>query len=137
MKPPAVAFWAFHVAGVPITQGSMVAFPSRDGKRVVVKHDKHDALKAWRLAIGVAARAAGMRELPCPIAIEATFWLPRPSRPTHQYPVGDVDKLGRALLDALSHIAYLDDSQVVSLNVRKGYAETFPTGVDVTVQSLA
>ena len=45
----------------------------------------------------------------------------------------DCDNIAKIVLDALNGIAYYDDSQVVSLVVRKHYAET--TRVNVTLWS--
>lgn len=36
---------------------------------------------------------------------------------------GDIDKLSRSILDALTGIVYEDDSQVVILNARKEYLD--------------
>ena len=44
----------------------------------------------------------------------------------------DLDKLARALLDALTGIVYRDDSQVCSLSCSKCYAEQ--PGVDVRIE---
>jgi len=66
------------------------------------------------------------------------FWFPRPAshygikagisylKPTAPIEpissrVGDLDKLCRAILDALTGVAYLDDRQVVELDARKAY----------------
>ena len=35
--------------------------------------------------------------------------------------LGDIDKLSRAVLDALTGVAYLDDRQVIQLEARKAY----------------
>ena len=35
--------------------------------------------------------------------------------------LGDIDKLSRAVLDALTGVAYLDDRQVIQLEASKGY----------------
>ena len=55
-----------------------------------------------------------------------TFTLPRPrSVPVHKRPRPkvrpDLDKLVRALLDALQGIAFIDDAQVVRLEAVKEY----------------
>ena len=44
----------------------------------------------------------------------------------------DIDKLTRAVLDALTHHAYDDDCQVVSLNVVKLYGENEYIRINVT-----
>ena len=50
---------------------------------------------------------------------------------------GDIDKLSRALLDALTGVAYDDDDQVVNLTAKKRYcAEGEDPGVLCTVISL-
>lgn len=132
MKP--ADFVAFRVDGVPVTQGSMLAFADGQGKPRV-RHHAGPALEEWRRAIGWAAREAGARLTTHGVAIEATYWLPRPLQPAHDYPQGDLDKFVRATLDALSRVAYVDDVQVVELVVRKAYAEPgFPPGLDVTIR---
>lgn len=44
----------------------------------------------------------------------------------------DIDNLVKAVLDALNHVAYHDDSQIVSLNVNKEYAAV--PGVTVWIE---
>lgn len=44
----------------------------------------------------------------------------------------DVDNLGKAALDGMNGIAFADDAQVVSLFVRKLYAET--PGLDIVIR---
>lgn len=77
-------------------------------------------------------------DLTPPMQVELTFWFPRPanhygSRAGVSYlkatapaepvssRVGDLDKLCRAILDALTGVAYLDDRQVVELQATKAY----------------
>lgn len=77
-------------------------------------------------------------DLTAPMQVELTFWFPRPanhygSRAGVSYlkanapaepvssRVGDLDKLCRAILDALTGVAYLDDRQVVELQATKAY----------------
>lgn len=140
----------FAVRGVPVSQGSVSAFRGR----VVWQRPKN--LSAWRRAIADAARAAiGDHAIdPArPIAVRVTFWLPRPrghygqgsrsamvrpSAPAHPAGRPDLDKLVRALLDAL-HLDgafYRDDAQVVQLVAEKRYADDEPPGAQVEVSFL-
>ncbi len=143
VKPlPAVAF---RVAGMPRPQGSTRAFMHGD-KPVITSTTK--GLGPWRDAIGWEARRAGGRMLTGAVRIEATFLLPRPKSDTLasgrlaasalEYPAKrpDIDKLARALLDALTGVAYRDDSQVVALVVGKRYTSDTP-GVSVKVWEMA
>ncbi len=73
-----------------------------------------------------------------PIALELLFKLPRLKsvkriKPTGRYE-GDGDKLERAVLDALTGVAYVDDSQVVTCSWRKQYTEGEP-GVHITMST--
>jgi crossover junction endodeoxyribonuclease RusA len=76
-----------------------------------------------------------------PVGATLTFSLRRPKKLPTRYPVGqrsgDVDKLARAALDAMTGVVYLDDAQVVSLLVTKCWAEadTAP-GVEVLVREI-
>lgn len=113
----------FTVYGTAATKGSSIAFAGRHG--VVVKPDCEN-LAAWSQACGWAARAANVPLAPAgtAIAIDAVFTFVRPkSYPDRAWPHvrPDIDKLARALLDALTHVAYVDDAQVVSLVIKKVY----------------
>lgn len=61
-----------------------------------------------------------------PVSVAATFYMPRPKsapsyvlRPTT---MPDIDKLVRVVLDALTGRGYVDDRQVVELNVLEYFA---------------
>ena len=112
----------FRVLGIPVPQGSTRAFIVR-GKPIITSASK--GLGAWRNAI--AASVEG-RTVPNGGAFGVTleFVLPRPKtlpkKVSHHIKRPDVDKLCRAALDALTHIVWNDDSQVVYLSVTKTYA---------------
>jgi crossover junction endodeoxyribonuclease RusA len=97
--------------------------------------------KDWQAAVGWSAAAAirgGGIPFPLgPVVMAVVFYLPRPKAlltkskapmaiPHVKKP--DVDKLLRAAGDALSGVAWTDDSQVTDLIARKRYcaAGTFP-----------
>ena len=75
-----------------------------------------------------------------PVRVDLVFLLPKPpSRPKRRrcWPTvkPDIDKLVRAVLDALTSVVFTDDAQVVALRVDKDYGATW-TGVDVRVREV-
>jgi Holliday junction resolvase RusA-like endonuclease len=128
---PAVAPRAFMVPGPPAVKGSTVAFLDRRG-RVVTKQDTKNG-KAWAAAVAWSARQAGIVIIPkgVGVIVSVEYALAAPARPVRGCPCvrPDVDKLARALLDALTGVAYEDDGQVVALTVRKVYESDTVTRV--------
>lgn len=123
----------FVVFGAPATKGSTVSFMGARG--VVTKADCR-TLAAWTQAVGWAARAAGIRPAPkeASVKVSAIFQFVRPaSKAKRVHPVvkPDVDKIGRALLDALTGVAYIDDAQVVQLQMWKVYGGDARTTVTI------
>ena len=122
------------VPGLPVTQGSMRAIPLKNGGAALAQgsSNKHrQALEDWRRAIRTAASAQVGPEYPLvgPIAFSATFGLAKPAykpKRKRSWPIsarsGDVDKLLRAVLDALTGVVWLDDSQVTSAVIRKDWS---------------
>ena len=74
-------------------------------------------LVAWRKAIGWACRAA--LRLQEPTAADVRVACRFVVQPRRQGDAPDLDKLARAVLDALTGIAYVDDKQVVALDARR------------------
>lgn len=126
----------FTVFGLPATKGSSVSFLGKDG-RVVTKADCA-SLAAWSQAVGWAARAARvpMLDRETPVEIRAEFQFVRPNRSKRLVPTvrPDLDKVTRALLDALTGVAFVDDAQVVAIHVAKRYSDAART--DVTVEPI-
>lgn len=124
----------FTVFGQAATKGSTVSFVGEKGQ-VITKPDC-DNLAAWTQACGWAARAAGMRLATgdTPVHVRADFQFVKPKGTKRQQPTvrPDLDKLSRALLDALAGIAYENDAQVTELTVAKRYADAAQT--DVIIQ---
>ena len=120
----------FHVLGLPITQGSKVVMR---GRLVDVKSK---ALKSWRSGIADIAAPRFNEPMLGSVVMECCFFLPRPKTVKRLLPSvkPDVDKLGRAVMDALTGVAYKDDCQVTDLILRKRYATTdSPMGVVITL----
>jgi Holliday junction resolvase RusA-like endonuclease len=126
---------AFSVAMTPQPQGSARAFVVK-GHAVVTSDNKR--LKDYRQAVAWSAQACrprGWRPLDGPVLVSVVFMLlkPRSVPKRRRLPTvkPDVDKLARAVLDALTGIAYRDDAQVTTLSVRKEYGDFAATTVTV------
>ena len=124
------------VEGLPRPQGSKKAY-NRGGKIVLV--ESANGLKEWRETIAVAYQADKLEKhsRPAAVVVDLMFCLPQIKKPRQRFPTGkpDIDKLARAVLDALTGYAYDDDSQVVQLTLQKVYTWGTP-GVYVTVKSV-
>ena len=96
-------------------------------------------LKEWRELVGVVylAHRTEFHARPAAVVVDVIFLLPQIKKPRQRYPTGkpDIDKLSRGILDALTGIAYDDDSQVVQLNAQKVYTFEQP-GVYITVSAI-
>jgi Holliday junction resolvase RusA-like endonuclease len=127
---------ALSVAGVPAPEGSVRALMMPGKRFPVVVHDNPKALKEWRGIVQAAATGAlddGAEAYPeGPVTVRIIFYLPRPASITVKHrrePTvrPDVDKLTRAVLDALTKArVYTDDAQVCELRVKKQYALAEP-----------
>jgi crossover junction endodeoxyribonuclease RusA len=132
----------FRVRGIPVPQGTARAFVA--GGRAYLATDANrpsSPIGAWRGAIAREAQLVmGASPLiESPVEVIATFGLPRPRslprRVTQPDAKPDIDKLARALLDALTGVVIRDDAQVVELQLRKAYDDAQP-GVFVSVLEL-
>ena len=126
--------YSFTVWGIAAPQGSK----RHVGNGVML--ESSDRVRPWRQDV----RFAALEERPpnwdmaTPMRIGLVFWFPRPAshygtRNGISYlkanapiepvsaRIGDIDKLERAVLDALTGVAYLDDRQVVEVLARKSY----------------
>lgn len=112
----------FLVPGWPATKGSTVSFAHKG--RIVTKADSI-LLKSWTKAVVVYAINAGVVKIAkgTGVTIDVEYEFPRPAGARRATPCvrPDCDKLARALLDALTGVAYHDDGQVVALTVSKSY----------------
>lgn len=126
------------VYGCPVPQGSSKAFYVKKlGRSVITSANK--GLKPWRQMISETAIAETITFFPKGVALRMTldFYFTRPpSAPkarTRPVVRPDTDKLIRSILDALTGIAYEDDSQVVSFGrVDKWYGS--PERVEISIQ---
>lgn len=138
--------FSFTVHGVPQPKGSTksFAFKRKDGTLGTKTTSDNDNLRPWADTVGWVARETGIRPTKEPVCVEINFWLPRPkghfgkkglrpSAPLEHTTKPDLDKLIRGALDALTHLVWKDDSQVVSIVAGKFYCSETGPGADITV----
>lgn len=135
---------SFFVPGTPAPQGSK----KHVGNGVMIESSKH--LKPWRARVAWLARQHIRRSHTGPVKLEMQFYFRRPKRhygtgrnsdnlklsaPAMHTQKPDIDKLERAILDALTGIAYIDDSQVVKVVKSKQWrlSQSIDPGVQITV----
>ena len=138
------------VPGEPIPQGSTRSLVSAStGKVVTMAANRRTA--GWRAdvaTLAAQARPAGWdQRAPMYVWCRFAFDRPgghfgtrglRPSAPLLKTTRPDLDKLGRAVLDALTAVLWADDAQVVSLDLAKGFSsEAEPAGLHLLVEALA
>lgn len=119
----------FFVAGTPVPQGSTKAFYIKKIEKVVTTHS-NKSTGAWRQRIASEAQriSQGFYEDDRMVGYEMDlmfiFEKPKsaPKRWVHDTKRPDLDKLVRACLDALTNIAFPDDSQVITITAGKRYA---------------
>lgn len=137
----------FFVPGTPAPQGSKRYL----GNGRMVESSKR--VKPWRADIRTTALANFPQPLTGPIRLDLTFVMPRPkshygtgrnagklknSAPDCHTQKPDLDKLVRAVGDALTGVAYLDDSQIIVGAYMKRWAcsTNDQPGVHITVVPL-
>jgi crossover junction endodeoxyribonuclease RusA len=125
---------AFFVPGVPVAQGSK----RHVGRGVMVESSKH--LQPWRDSVISAALRVGENvRFHGPVEVKLDFTFPRPANhygtgrnagilkktsPEFKQSAPDIDKLARAVLDALVQAGLLqDDALVVLLHAEKRYSD--------------
>lgn len=130
----------FHVEGTPAPQGSKRVFRGR-----VVEQSKR--VKPWRDLVHAAAVRAGddaclLGPLTPPYRVEMTFRIQKPRTSRAKHPVaptiGDLDKLTRAVGDALTSAGLIeDDRHIITLTAEKEWAEDGEkAGVTVRVTEI-
>jgi crossover junction endodeoxyribonuclease RusA len=125
------------------------------GGRARLTSSNQGRLKPWREAVRASAVTTiavdyfeHFQPLAGPISVRLVFALPKPAsapKKRRTWPIGvrsgDLDKLARACLDALTDAGvWRDDSQVVHLDASKDYpgpdiSQTVP-GVRITVHRI-
>lgn len=129
----------FQVDGAPVPQGSMRAFIPKGWQRAIITSD-NPKLKQWRACVNIAAQSAMQGQMAAkgePIQMNIWFYFRRPKEyghPDYKTTKPDVDKLARSIMDSLTGVAYVDDSQVVKLVVWKLFG--IPERVEILAQTM-
>ncbi|NBX51769.1 RusA family crossover junction endodeoxyribonuclease [bacterium] len=107
----------FFVKGRPVPQGSLKFIHGRP------IHARATDLAVWRADIARNAEVSGFKPVANPVSVTITFNLLKPKSTKRLFPhvKPDLDKLIRAVLDGLTGVAYVDDSQVILIKARKIY----------------
>ncbi len=127
---------SFRVHGLPIPQGSTRVWMVK-GRPITTSSAK--GLSGWRrLVADVAQNYAPAEPWVGPVGIELHFGLPKPKSAPKRKRVWpdkrpDLDKLTRAVLDALTYVVFADDSQVIEIRASKDYGAP---GVVVEVRRI-
>lgn len=125
------------VDGQPVPQGSMTPFiHARSGKVVM---PQKQAVKTWRDTVALVARAHYRGDpTPDPVRVILNFRLGRPrghygtgrnsghlkaSAPRWCTGPPDLDKLTRAIGDAITGVIICDDSQIIDVTATKAWAD--------------
>lgn len=122
----------------------------REDKGTIVVDQESAVLKSWMQDIKSTALKEWRKDHDGygygAFTVDITFRMDRPlshygtgrnsaivkdSAPEHPIVRPDLDKLARAVNDALTKIVFKDDSQVVQMNIRKVYG--FPEGIKVRI----
>ena len=132
------------VLGTPAPKGSARAMNIGGRARLIASSSSANAKAQgkWAKAIATAAQAESV--IPGPVWVSITFRMARPkghygkrglreSAPLYPTVHPDVDKLARCTLDALTGLAFEDDSRIVSLYVGKQYAVPGREGAKIMV----
>jgi crossover junction endodeoxyribonuclease RusA len=140
------------IPGEPVPQGSMVAVA-----KGIVRHSTQGRarrLPEWRTAIAdygaKAMKKQRLRPLPGPLSVEVRFTFPyrksdygtgrnegklKLTAPFRHSVRPDLDKLVRAVDDALKGIVWIDDAQVCSMYALKVYG--YNPGVRIVVETIS
>lgn len=137
---------SFFVPGIPIAQGSK----RHVGRGIMVESSKH--LKPWRLDVTALAREAHTGPPLEDATVDLTFVFPRPKAhyrtgrhaaelrpdaPERHTVRPDLDKLCRAVMDALTAAQVVrDDATVSALEARKRYGDQPGVHVLVATRTL-
>ena len=128
---------SFSVRGAPKSQGSKSPQRNQHTPRIhLVENVK--GLKDWRLDVKAAAEKVWPyppTDVPISVALHFQFIRPKSVSPKKRpfYSINpDVDKLARAILDALTKVIFVDDRQVVFLTATKAYAEYEGVYIDIS-----
>lgn len=126
------------IPGTPRPQGSKSV-----NRRTGHMFEANPSLKVWRDTMAASLIAwtgtwfGAWEPYDGPLAVDVTFWMPRPKRPAYIEPAvkPDLDKLQRALGDSMQASGLIrEDSRITTWHARKRYAE--PGREGITIHSI-
>ena len=142
--------YTFYAKGKPAPQGSKKVHRYIKGRAIL--GESSAAVSPWRAVVAGCARRLQPKQwhAKLPVSLTLTFVFARPkahfrangnlkdNAPQHCVTrIGDLDKLCRAVCDALTGIAYDDDSQVFSINAERRYATASESpGALITITTI-
>jgi crossover junction endodeoxyribonuclease RusA len=133
---------SFVYAAKNKTTGAPIAQKNGQPLMLAATTSDNPRLKEWQTHVASVAQRiieddATFSPLDGPVSLALAFHLSRPvslpKKVIDHTKKPDLDKLVRAVKDALKGVMYRDDAQVVDLHASKVYA-TGPVGVFVTVE---
>lgn len=140
---PGTNILVINAEGTPVPKGSMRHVGNG---RMVDQTKTKPWMKAVRTAANLEAAIKGIGVIDVPVSVFIEFYFRQPmSDKNRLYPhkrsVGDIDKLSRAVLDALQPTKtepgiLADDSLVVDLMAYKRYSATDYVGAYIAVKEL-
>lgn len=113
--------YSVFIEGLPVPQGSL-----NTGKHGKIYQSR--AVKEWRETVAQGLARVVTEFAPSGTPIEVSLEFSMPHKPTS---LPDLDKLVRAVLDAMSGIVYKDDRQVTVISAVK--YQRSPHGVDIYI----
>jgi len=127
---------AFKIIGVPVPKGRPRFF--RMGKGVGTYTP--DKTRTWEDCVRLQAiQSRPQKPWEGPIVMTLTFLMPRPKslpkKVVHHIKKPDTDNLAKATVDSLKGLFFKDDSQIVTLNLEKKYAQG-ECGVEVKMEEI-
>lgn len=132
---------SIFVPGKPVTKGSKRGFVV--GKHVVIKEQNNNVYAWQEFAASKASLEMaknGINEpFRGPIRLNIIAKIRKPKKPKNPfYPITapDIDKVERAVFDALTGVVYLDDAQVVDGTRSKAYEDYYGPGVLIEFEEI-
>ena len=133
----------FVVFGHPEPQGSTKAFIPKGWSRAVITTD-NAKLKPWRQQLSASAEVAlaenggELLAKPAGVRLAVCFYFEKPASVSRKRLLPsvkpDIDKLTRALMDALTGTIFEDDAQVTDIVVAKRYG--IPERAEIQVEII-
>jgi Holliday junction resolvase RusA-like endonuclease len=140
--------YSFFVPGIPAPGGSkrFVGFGKKTGRAILID-SAGEKNKNWRSIVGTVGSQYCKEMLSGPLRVRFVFKMPRPKyhfdsngnlklrSPAYHTTKPDALKLARSTEDALTGIAWHDDSQTSELEIIKEYTGT-KAGCHITIETI-